>query len=189
MIAIGLMIAQSMSGYPSVFYPVITFFMRTAYSPFEKQMYTTVLNGALEIVFGIIFIFFMVDRVGRRGSLLWTIPLQTICLFVVGTLSAVADSVDWRVAKYISYVELAFAYLCDCIFQLGLGPVPVVYTAEISSTQLRPLTVGLAVAVQWLFLMGLSRALPYMLFYIGRSGNGTSRKRLKPGLGHADKNL
>ena len=188
LIAIGLMIAQGMSGYYSVFYAAIIFFMRNGYSGFEIQMYTNVLNGALEIVSSIIFTLFMIDRLGRRRSLLWTIPVQAICLLAVGTLSAVADIVDWPAAKYVSYAVFGFAYLCDCFFRLGLGPVPVIYIAEISSTQLKAFTVGIAVAVQWLLLAGLSRALPYMLFYIGRSGNSTSQQEIETAW-HADKSL
>lgn len=171
-IAIGLIIAQSMSGYYSVFSHARLFLMRTTQGGFKLQLYTSILNGILMITFSIIFTFFVIDRLGRRRSLLWTIPIQAICLFAVGILSAIEESMTSPTYESISYAEVVFAYLCNCIFQLGLGPVPMVYLAEIPGTQLRALTVGVAVAVQWLFLMGLSRALGHMLYYISFLGNG-----------------
>ncbi|KAK5051511.1 hypothetical protein LTR84_003163 [Exophiala bonariae] len=171
-VGIGLMIAQSMSGFYSIFSPIQRFFFRNYRSTYETVMYTTVLTGALQIVFSLGFMLFMIDRLGRRRSLLWTIPLQTFCLFLVGILGAATRNVEWPAIEGVSYGALAFAYCCICIFQLGLGPVPIIYISEIPTTQLRALTVGIAVAVQWLFSMALSRALPYMLFYVGRDGNG-----------------
>lgn len=172
LVAIGLMIAQSLSGYSSIFSPIQKFFFQHYHSTYELVMYTAVLTGALQIVFSLCFTLFMIDRLGRRRSLLWMIPLQAFCLLLVGILSAAAQNVEWPTIESVSYAVLAFAYSCICIFQLGLGPVPIIYISEIPITQLRALTVGIAVAMQWLFIMGLNRALPYMLFYVGRHGDG-----------------
>jgi len=171
-IGIGLIIAQSMSGYYSVFSHARLFLLQVTGGGFDFTFYTGILNGLLSIIFSIMFTLFMIDRLGRRRLLLWTIPMQAICLFAVGTFSAVEQNISLSASRTVSYVEVVFAYLCTFIFQLGLGPVPMVYIAEIPGTQQRALTVSLAVAVQWLFLMGLSRALGPMMYYIGFPGNG-----------------
>lgn len=171
-LAAGLMVAQSMSVYYSISYDQSRHFLATARSGYETTMYTSVLNGALEIVSCIMFTLFVIDSCGRRKSLLCTIAVQMICLFAVGTLSAVWHNIVYPAAEKVFDVELVFIYLCNCVFQFGLGPVPIIYAVEIPTTQMRAMTMGLAVALQWLFTMGLDRALPYMLLYVGQTGSG-----------------
>lgn len=175
LIATGLSIFEVLSGESSLTNRIsFIFFYFSRFSVTKRDMLAVVLPSGLVFLSATLFTLFVVDGFGgRRKSLLWTIPVQIACLCIIGTLAALAaNGVGIQI---VHKVELAFLYLCTCVNMFGLGIVPTVYVAEIPDTEMRMATAGIAGAIKWLFYMGLYRALPYMIAYIGQNGFGKFR--------------
>ncbi|KIV95981.1 hypothetical protein PV10_03566 [Exophiala mesophila] len=172
LIAVGLSILKVFSGEDSLGVRIsYIFFDLRQLSLQDRNLLSTMLYTGLCFLSAMLFALLVVDGfAGRRKSLLWTIFFQIICLCISGAMGALyANGVGMQV---VIYVELAFLYICACVNWFGLGTVPTVYVAEIPDTEMRMATAGIAGAMQKLFYMGLYRALPYMIAYVGQNGIG-----------------
>lgn len=93
------------------------------------------------------FIFFYIDKTGRRFLLMWGAIGMGVCHFVVGgVLSAgeyVPEGVDndlnvvIRVTGSKAHTVIAFSYLLIIVYALTLAPVAWVYAAEVWSLETR----------------------------------------------------
>lgn len=124
---------------------------------------------ALFIIFTT-FIFFYIDKTGRRPLLIYGALLMGACHFVVaGILSSgeyVPGGVDGdenvliRVVGSKSHTVIAFSYLLIIIYALTLAPVCWVYAAEVWSLETRANGMGIAAIGNWLFNFALGLYIP-----------------------------
>ena len=92
----------------------------------------------------------MIDRLGRRTLLLWTVPFMTVCL--------AGEAMGFYLLNYSPANSQLAGYLCIAFiaayvgfFALGLGPIPWAINAEIFPTHLRSIANSFATATNWLF--------------------------------------
>lgn len=91
--------------------------------------------------------FFWIEKVGRRGLILWTFPIMFVLLLVVDLLYY--DYEVWINKAYQSPAQAAivFLFLFVVVYSPGLGPVPFTYSAEVFQLSHREVGMGWAVAV------------------------------------------
>lgn len=92
----------------------------------------------------------MIDKLGRRTLLLWTVPFMTLCL--------AGEALGFYLLNYSPANSQLAGYLCVSFitayvgfFGLGLGPIPWAINAEIFPTHLRSIANSFATATNWLF--------------------------------------
>ena len=113
--------------------------------------YHSDLNKALRFSFGfgvINFFFaipaiFLIDKLGRRPLLLFTLPFMAIFQLLIGI------SFKFN-GEALKICVPFFAYLFDVFYSLGTGPVPFVYASESMPLYVRDLGMSVATSVNWI---------------------------------------
>jgi len=127
---------------------------------------------ALFIIFTT-FVFFFIDKTGRRPLLIYGAIGMGICQFVVGGMlgrygvivpGGVGNPPNKNVIIEVSGAPantvIAFCYLLIIIYALTLAPVAWVYAAEVWSLETRATGMSLAAVANWLFNFALGLFVP-----------------------------
>lgn len=140
---------------------------------------------ALFIIFTT-FVFFFIDKTGRRPLLIYGAIGMGVCQFVVGGLmgsygisvpggvgNPPNSNVVIKVEGQPAHAIIAFCYLLIIIYALTLAPVAWVYAAEVWSLETRATGMSLAAVANWLFNFALGlftppafRNITYKIFII-----------------------
>ncbi|OJJ00117.1 hypothetical protein ASPVEDRAFT_81697 [Aspergillus versicolor CBS 583.65] len=159
---------QQNSGANVMTYYVVYIFMMANLTG-NINLISSGIQYALFIIFTT-FIFFYIDKTGRRPLLIYGALLMGACHFVVaGILSSgeyVPGGVDGdenvliRVVGPKSHTVIAFSYLLIIVYALTLAPVCWVYAAEVWSLETRANGMGIAAIGNWLFNFALGLYIP-----------------------------
>jgi len=119
------------------------------------------------------FVFFFINKTGRRPLLIYGAIGMGICQFVVGgmfgTYSVIVPGgvgnplnkdVIIKVTGGPGNTVIAFSYLLIIIYALTLAPVAWVYAAEVWSLETRATGMSLAAVANWLFNFALGLFVP-----------------------------
>lgn len=125
---------------------------------------------ALFIIFTT-FVFFFIDKTGRRPLLIYGAIGMGICQFVVGAVmgkygvivpGGVGNPPDANVIIQVegppAHTIIAFCYLLIIIYAMTLAPVAWVYAAEVWSLGTRATGMSLAAVANWLFNFALGKS-------------------------------
>ena len=128
----------------------------------------TGIYGIVKCVATIIFIFFVIDKFGRRPALLLGAIGAMTSMFYLAVYSKLSGSFYHPVKDDAgSHAALAMIYVFAVFFAFSWNNVPWVLAAEILPNRVRALGMMIAVAVNWLMSFVVVYALPYMLKGIG----------------------
>jgi MFS family permease len=158
-----------MSGANVMTYYVVYVFMMANLSG-NINLISSGVQYALFIVFTT-FVFFFIDRTGRRPLLIYGALGMSVCLFIVGGILGTYGqyvpggvngnaNVLIKVVGSPSYCVIAFSYLLIIIYALTLAPVAWVYAAEVWSLETRATGMALAATANWLFNFALGLFTP-----------------------------
>ena len=100
--------------------------------------------GLINFVFALVAVL-LIDRVGRRPLLLFTLPCMALCHLAVG-LSFLSSG-----GTTLKVTVILFAYLFDLFYSVGQGPIPFVYASECMPLYVRDLGMSVATSVNWIF--------------------------------------
>uniref|UniRef100_A0A8C4S1M9 Solute carrier family 2 member 2 n=1 Tax=Erpetoichthys calabaricus TaxID=27687 RepID=A0A8C4S1M9_ERPCA len=146
-VALMLHLSQQLSGINAIFYYSTGIF---ASAGVRQPVYTTIGVGAINWIFTLISVL-LVDRAGRRRLIL--IGLVGMCLCaVVMTVGLTLTTLPW-----MSYLSIAAIFLFVSLFEIGPGPIPWFFVAELFNQGPRPAAIALAGFCNWAsnFLIGL----------------------------------
>lgn len=103
----------------------------------DRALLVTSIYNVVGPIFNLIFILFVVDRVGRRKPLLFGtvgISVALICEAAVG--SQVKGATGSR-RDSLSAAGVFFLFLVSCIFSVSFGPISWIYASEIMPLSIR----------------------------------------------------
>ncbi|KAH6629426.1 sugar carrier protein A [Boeremia exigua] len=103
----------------------------------DRALLVTSIYNVVGPIFNLIFIIFLVDRVGRRKPLLFGtigISIALICEAAVG--SQVEGATGSR-KNGLSAAGVFFLFLVSCIFSVSFGPISWIYASEIMPLSIR----------------------------------------------------
>lgn len=106
----------------------------------------------------------LIDRFGRRKMLLYTLPMEAICLFWLGGVLNVTNSTTRLAAG------LASMYVYVLFYGIGIGPVSFTLVAETPSISVRMAHSAFCMAVNWILDFCLSMTWPKMNATMTTSG-------------------
>lgn len=129
---------------------------------------TTAIAGSIGIGGGCFLATFassqLIDRFGRRKMLLYTLPMEAICLFWLGgVLNVTNDQARLGAGLTSMYVYVLF-------YGLGIGPVSFTLVAETPSISVRTAHSALLMAINWILDFCLSMTWPKMNSTMTTSG-------------------
>uniref|UniRef100_A0A8C4X6Z3 Solute carrier family 2 member 2 n=1 Tax=Erpetoichthys calabaricus TaxID=27687 RepID=A0A8C4X6Z3_ERPCA len=149
-VALMLHLSQQLSGINAIFYYSTGIF---ASAGVRQPVYTTIGVGAINWIFTLISVL-LVDRAGRRRLILIGLVGMCLCAVVmtVGLTLAVSTTLPW-----MSYLSIAAIFLFVSLFEIGPGPIPWFFVAELFNQGPRPAAIALAGFCNWAsnFLIGL----------------------------------
>lgn len=147
-IAIMLQLSQQLSGVNAIFYYSTSIFMKAGV---ESPVYATIGAGVVNCAFTVVSLF-LVERMGRRTLHMLGLSGMCFCAIVMTIALALLDSVRW-----MSYICMLAIFGFVGFFEVGPGPIPWFFVAELFSQGPRPAAMAVAGFSNWTanFIIGM----------------------------------
>lgn len=157
-IAILLQLSQQLSGINAIFYYSTSIFQKAGV---ESPVYATIGAGVVNCAFTVVSLF-LVERMGRRT--LHMLGLGGMCLSAVVMTMALAllDSVP-----SMSYISMLAIFGFVAFFEVGPGPIPWFFVAELFSQGPRPAAMAVAGCSNWTANFIIGMFFPYIAHLCG----------------------
>ena len=162
-IGIGLAMFQQITGINTVIYFAPTIFQSAGLPSAATSILATAGVGAVNVIMTIVSIR-LIDRLGRRQLLFWSLGGMAATLFVlcVAFYAGASGQIAWiavvSVAAFVGF------------FAIGLGPVFWLLIAEIFPLALRGRAMSLATVSNWVFNLVVSATFLNLVGAVGTSG-------------------
>ncbi|KAI9060694.1 general substrate transporter [Trametes sanguinea] len=168
-IAVVIFLLQQWGGQNSVNYYAPQIFQSIGYTGTSNSLLASGIYGIVKVVATALFVFFLVDSLGRKLSLFISSMGMGILFFIIGALLKThpPPTVPTATPPPASKAMAAMLYLYVCFYSMGWGPLPWVYVSDIFPTRTRHYGLAVASASQWLFNFVLSKVTPDMVTDLG----------------------
>ncbi|KAG5642801.1 hypothetical protein DXG03_002106 [Asterophora parasitica] len=167
-IAFVIFLLQQWGGQNSVGYYAPQIFASIGYTGTQISLLASGIYGIVKVVATAFFIFFFVETLGRRMSLIISSIGMGTLFFIIGAIlkthppsAAAADPAP------ASKAMAGMLYIYVCFYSMGWGPLPWVYVSDIFPTRTRHYGLALASASQWLWNFVVSKVTPDMITNLG----------------------
>ncbi|EJF61963.1 general substrate transporter [Dichomitus squalens LYAD-421 SS1] len=167
-IAVVIFILQQWGGQNSVNYYAPQIFSSIGYTGTSNSLLASGIYGIVKVVATALFVFLLVDSLGRKLSLFISSMGMGILFFIIGALLKTYPPPAHAVnPPSASKAMAAMLYLYVCFYSMGWGPLPWVYVSDIFPTRTRHYGLATASASQWLFNFVLSKVTPTLVSDLG----------------------
>lgn len=108
----------------------------------------------------------LVERIGRRGLLLFSAVTMAVCHIVLAVYFYLKQTdVD---ARNFGWLPLLCVNIFISVFSLGFGPLPWVMMAELVPNESKSWANGLAVSISWILVFGITYLFGSMVRNLGQ---------------------
>ncbi|KAM6894642.1 solute carrier family 2, facilitated glucose transporter member 4-like isoform 2-T2 [Lycodopsis pacificus] len=147
-ISILLQLSQQLSGINAIFYYSTSIFMKAGV---QSPVYATIGAGVVNCAFTVVSLF-LIERMGRRTLHMLGLGGMCICAVIMTTALALLDSIPW-----MSYISMLAIFGFVAFFEIGPGPIPWFFVAELFSQGPRPAAMAVAGFSNWTanFIIGM----------------------------------
>uniref|UniRef100_A0A668AAS7 Solute carrier family 2, facilitated glucose transporter member 4 n=1 Tax=Myripristis murdjan TaxID=586833 RepID=A0A668AAS7_9TELE len=147
-IAILLQLSQQLSGINAIFYYSTSIFIKAGV---QSPVYATIGAGVVNCAFTVVSLF-LVERMGRRTLHMLGLGGMSICAIVMTVALATLESVP-----SMSYLSMLAIFGFVAFFEVGPGPIPWFFVAELFSQGPRPAAMAVAGFSNWTanFIIGM----------------------------------
>ncbi|XP_042368016.1 LOW QUALITY PROTEIN: solute carrier family 2, facilitated glucose transporter member 4-like [Plectropomus leopardus] len=147
-IAILLQLSQQLSGINAIFYYSTSIFMK---AEVQSPVYATIGAGVVNCAFTVVSLF-LIERMGRRTLHMLGLAGMCICAIVMTMALALLESVP-----AMSYISMLAIFGFVAFFEIGPGPIPWFFVAELFSQGPRPAAMAVAGFSNWTsnFIIGM----------------------------------
>uniref|UniRef100_A0A4W4GYA7 Solute carrier family 2, facilitated glucose transporter member 4 n=1 Tax=Electrophorus electricus TaxID=8005 RepID=A0A4W4GYA7_ELEEL len=148
MIAILLQLSQQLSGINAIFYYSTSIFQKAGV---ESPVYATIGAGVVNCAFTVVSLF-LVERMGRRTLHMLGLAGMCACAIVMTIALNLLETVPW-----MSYISMLSIFGFVAFFEVGPGPIPWFFVAELFSQGPRPAAMAVAGCSNWTanFIIGM----------------------------------
>lgn len=168
---------QNGSGINAINYYSPTVFHSIGIAGTNTTFLTTGIFGVVKTCLTLIWLFFLIDRLGRRKLLMIGAAGGSVCMWIIGgyiSTIKIASSKD-TVTQPLSSGGVAavfFFYLWTAFYTPSWNGTPWVLNSEIFDQSVRSLGQASAAANNWFWNFIISRFTPQMFLTMGRNGSG-----------------
>ncbi|XP_028985187.1 solute carrier family 2, facilitated glucose transporter member 4-like [Betta splendens] len=147
-ISILLQLSQQLSGINAIFYYSTSIFMKAGV---QSPVYATIGAGVVNCAVTVVSLF-LVERMGRRTLHMLGLGGMCSCAVVMTAALSLLDRVPW-----MSYVSMLSIFGFVAFFEVGPGPIPWFFVAELFSQGPRPAAMAVAGFSNWTanFIIGM----------------------------------
>lgn len=133
----------------------------------QNTLLITGFFGVVKVVSCLFFLLFLVERIGRRGSLLLGAFLMGAYMLIVAVLTVVFPPNPAAGLTPPAIASLTMIYLEAMSYNISWGPVPWVYMGEIFPMRIRESGIAIGTSTQWLFNFVFSQVTPHAVKNLG----------------------
>ncbi|EEY17167.1 quinate permease [Verticillium alfalfae VaMs.102] len=133
----------------------------------QNKLLLTGFFGVCKVVACLFFLLFLVERIGRRGSLMLGAFLMGMYMLIVAVLTVTFPPNPDQGLTPPSIASLTMIYLEAMSYNISWGPVPWVYMGEIFPTRIREAGIAIGTSTQWLFNFVFSQVTPHAVENLG----------------------
>ena len=127
--------------------------VQIGYSGQTPSLLASGIYGVVKVIATFISIFFLVETLGRKLSLLISALGMGVCFFIIGAILKTHPPVSEQSGAIpsTSQAMAGMLYIYACFYAMGWGPMPWIYVSDIFPTRTRHFGLATASATQWLF--------------------------------------
>ncbi|TFK19869.1 sugar transporter [Coprinopsis marcescibilis] len=172
-IAFTIFFLQQWAGQNSINYYAPQIFASIGFVARQNSLLASGVYGILKVVATAIFIYWGVETMGRKLSLLISALGMGSLFFIIGAILKThpPPSTNPNVAppspSSAAQAMAAMLYIYVCFYSIGWGPLPWVYVSDIFPTRTRHYGLATASASQWLWNFVISKVTPHLLTNLG----------------------
>ncbi|KAI1413119.1 quinate permease [Hypoxylon sp. FL1857] len=133
----------------------------------QDNLLITGFFGVVKVISCLFFLLFLVERIGRRGSLLGGAFLMGTYMLIIAVLTATHPPSASSGLTSTSIASITMIYLEAMSYNISWGPVPWVYMSEIFPSRIREAGVAIGTSTQWLFNFVFSQVTPHAVQNLG----------------------
>ncbi|KAK6376478.1 hypothetical protein LTS17_007073 [Exophiala oligosperma] len=157
---------QNACGINAINYYSPTVFKSIGVRGTNTSLLTTGIFGVIKTVLTLVWLFFLIDKLGRRTLLIWGAFLGGLCMWYIGGYIAVADpssKVDQNSGMSGGGISaMFFFYLWTAIYSPSWNGTPWVLNSEMFDQGVRTLAQAFAAANNWFWNFIVARFTPQM---------------------------
>ncbi|KIW87690.1 uncharacterized protein Z519_11664 [Cladophialophora bantiana CBS 173.52] len=165
LIVITLQIGVQLTGNTSLAYFAPQVF--TAVGAGNQALLISGFFGVVKVVSCLFFLLFLVERIGRKWSLLLGAFLMGAYMLIIAILTATHPPKAGVGLTSTAVASLTMIYLEAMTYNCSWGPVSWLYMSEIFPTRLREGGIAIGAATQWLFNFVFSQTTPHAVNNLG----------------------
>ena len=161
---------QNTSGINAINYYSPTVFKSIGITGTSTALFTTGIFGVIKTVVTLVWLFFLIDRLGRRNLLMWGAVGGSACLYYVGAYIKVANPSGNASSSGLSgggISAMFFFYLWTIFYTPSWNGTPWVYNSEMFDQNVRTLAQAFAAANNWFWNFLVARFTPQMFTAMG----------------------
>ncbi|EGX50917.1 hypothetical protein AOL_s00054g653 [Orbilia oligospora ATCC 24927] len=173
-IGIGLLLMafQNLTGVNIITYYSPRIFETLGIQGTDTKLFATGFYGVAKTLGMIIFSVWLVEKVGRRRSLIWGAFIGSIPMWYLGGYVLKSDPTEAAIRGDVArsgwgYLAMVCVYLYGLIYCATWQGITWVYCSEIFPLDIRMLCVAITTADQWFWSFIISRTTPYMITSLG----------------------
>lgn len=163
-ISCGLFILQNFMGIQALNYYSVTIFENLGVKGTNATLFSSGFFGVAKFFCTMIYVFFIVDRFGRRIAFLLSSTFCSLFFWYIGAYLKVADpSKPGNTAGPGGKAAIGFMYMWTCSFIMAWSGGPYVWAAEVYEQNIRTFTQSLNAAASWLPIFIMTRVTTNMI--------------------------
>lgn len=135
----------------------------------STSLLATGVYGIVKVCTTLVYVFFIVDNVGRRKPLITGALIQACCLLYL-TVFVKLSTVQTGQITAGGYVGVVSVYIYAFGWSFGWSVIPWVVPSEIFPNRIRAISMSSIFAFQWLLNFAITRSTPYMMLNLNKWG-------------------
>ncbi|CRG86998.1 putative quinate permease [Talaromyces islandicus] len=163
-ISVLMMLLQNLTGINAINYYSPTIFKSIGFTGTSVGLLATGVYGLVKMVTTIVFMVFIVDKLGRRPALLVGAVGAAVAMLYLGIYSELSDSFDKVPAKDSgANTAVAMIYIYAIFYGFSWNGIPWIFASEVLPTRVRTLGMMFSTCMQWLAQFMIVYSLPHMV--------------------------
>ncbi|CCO37755.1 putative quinate permease AltName: Full=Quinate transporter [Rhizoctonia solani AG-1 IB] len=166
-VGMAIMMFQNLTGINAINYYSPTIFKSIGITGTNNGLFATGIYGIVKMVTTFVFLFWLIDLVGRRKPLIYGSIGGSFSMFYIAAFIAIAQPKEGDKATAAGRFAVACLYIFAISFCASWNGISWIVCAEIFPLGVRALCCAITTATQWLWQFVIARSTPYMVANIG----------------------
>ncbi|KAG8746970.1 hypothetical protein FRC10_002769 [Ceratobasidium sp. 414] len=166
-VGMSIMMFQNLTGINAINYYSPTIFKSIGITGTNNGLFATGIYGVVKMVTTFIFLFWLIDLVGRRKPLIYGSIGGAFSMFYIAAFIAIAKPKEGNAPTAAGKFAVACLYIFAISFCASWNGISWIVCSEIFPLGVRALCCAITTATQWLWQFVIARSTPYMVANIG----------------------